>query len=578
MVAGTRSADKAGPHRAAPAEARTEPEAPPPELGGMEWASGAVEAVWEALPAAAESNLAVLTGTTNHDLGTVQVGATSAPFFWTLTNAAGAQTTGGLNLSNDDPAETVVTANGCTAPLAGGGSCTVTITFTASAPGPRIANLMMTTSPGGGAIMTITAVGQATLTVTTTGTGSVTSVPAGISCPGTCSAAFSMGSVTLQAHTTNGSNSFFTGWSDPACAGPNRDCATTLTHATNSVTATFQLMDANLIFLTSATFPTNLGSAAAYDNVCNTAASAAGINVTAGNGYVAVTSDATSNAITRLGAGRGWVRMDGKPFADTATTLFKNNQVFYPLTFDELGRPHGYGPIATGTSSVGTYSGMACSNWTDGGGPSQVSIGNPIGGPLDWIDWNQEGCTPWPFICMGITKNSAVGIGTVQGRRIWVSPTAYTPNATTTPDSVCQGNRPAGVTTAMAFISTTKRAAAALLDPTISYYRPDNAFVGTGAAILTNSSATAASQLISGIWQSGDGTYDTIGARGVWVGSPTPNDIGTTASTCADWTDPNQTGGMVGTFTLSTSYWWNVFGANLRCTYAESIYCVQTAP
>ena len=424
----------------------------------------------------------------------------------------------------------------------------------------------------------ITAVGQSTLTVTTTGTGTVTSVPAGISCPGTCSAAFSEGSVTLQARTTNGSNSFFSGWSDPACSGPDRACVETLTHGTNSVTAAFQLMPANLIFLTSATFPTNLGSAIAYDSVCNTAASAAGINVIAGNGYVAVTSDTTSNAVARLGAARGWMRMDGEPFADTLTTLFKNNQVFYPIKFDELGHPHGTEPIATGTSFGGTYSGSACNDWTDGTGSTLVSIGNPNGGPLDWINWNTEGCTPWPFICMGVTKNGAVGVGTVQGRRIWVSPTAFTPNATTTPDSVCQGDRPAGVTTAMAFISTTKRTAAALLDPATSYYRPDNVFVGTGATILLNSAVGAASQLTSGIWQSGDGTYDTIGAHGVWVGSTTPTDLGTTASTCADWTDPNQLGGMVGDFTLSTSYWWNLFGANVRCSYPESIYCVQTAP
>ena len=89
------------------------------------------------------------------------------------------------------------------------------------------------------------------------------------------------------------------------------------------MTATFVPLTANLIFVTSATFAPNRGSAAAYDSVCNTAATAAGVNDAAGGAYTAVTSDATTTVRSRLGAAaNGWVRMDGAPFADTQAALF----------------------------------------------------------------------------------------------------------------------------------------------------------------------------------------------------------------------------------------------------------------
>ena len=69
-----------------------------------------------------------------------------------------------------------------------------------------------------------------------TGTGTVTSSPAGIVCPPTCSAKFTVGSqVTLTA--TAGSNSSFAGWSG-ACSGNSTTCTVTLS-SNAQVTATF---------------------------------------------------------------------------------------------------------------------------------------------------------------------------------------------------------------------------------------------------------------------------------------------------------------------------------------------------
>ena len=84
--------------------------------------------------------------------------------------------------------------------------------------------------------------GAATVTLTVSvvgsGSGSVVSTPAGISCPGTCSHAFTLGAgVSLTA--TPGSGSTFAGWSDGGCTGAGT-CAPT-TNADTTVTATFTL-------------------------------------------------------------------------------------------------------------------------------------------------------------------------------------------------------------------------------------------------------------------------------------------------------------------------------------------------
>ena len=106
------------------------------------------------------------------------------------------------------------------------------------------------------------------------------------------------------------------------CTGPFRDCAINLA-ASISLSAMFSPMVNNLVFVSSARFPTSLGSAMAYDAKCNAAATTAGINDSASASYIAFTSDASSNAATRLGSARGWVRMDGQPFADTTTPSFQ---------------------------------------------------------------------------------------------------------------------------------------------------------------------------------------------------------------------------------------------------------------
>ncbi len=435
---------------------------------------------------------------------------------------------------------------------------------------------------GAGGVAGSGGAGSFTISVTVVGTGTVTSVPAGISCPGTCSATIAASSVTLQARTTNGSDSVFTGWSDPQCAGPMRDCTRPLGASPLAITATFSSTTANLIFTTSATFQTNLGGTAPYDTACNTVATAAGLNNSGGNAYVAVISDTQSNVIARLGSARGWVRLDGKPFADTKNALFANNQVFYPILFQEDGQRHNGNGFITGTNPDGTAAPANCQNWTsttDDG--TIVSCGDADGGPYAWTSGSGSYCgLAAPLICMGKAKSSVVSIPAPPGpgRKIWLTSTQFTPNATTTPDAQCQAARPAGVTAAAAIISTTSRTADSVLDAATTYYRLDGVPVGTGADIDGVMPNVLNHPIASGIWQSEDGLYPIFNADG-WTGSTALNVLGTTAWTCGDWKDPTQGPALYGMPQVTSSEWWSPFTSfSAPCNQSMRLYCVQTAP
>jgi hypothetical protein len=516
-----------------------------------------------------------LSGTTVKDFSNVPLGTASPSFTWTIRNAAGASSTGALSLSNSDPPEVAVN-NGCTGVLAGGASCTVSVTFTPTAPGTRSATIVVSAQPGGSVMLSLTATGTTQVTVTTVGKGTVTSVPAGIVCPGTCSATFTVPSVTLQARTTNGSSSFFTGWSDPSCKGPFHDCTKPLTAATLPITATFSAMNANLIFGTVQTFPTNLGGTAPYDAACNSAATAAGINTSAGTGYIAWLSGSGSNAGDRLSNARGWVRLDGRPFTDTKTGLLTNHQIFYPFLFLEDGSTTSFA-FPTATNADGTASPATCNNWTSLDTTTNVTGTIADAGPVGWVQGASVFCGSMsPLICMGITQNAVVTVPAPgPGRKLWVSSTPFIPNSSTTPNSLCQSVLPTGVSGAAALIATTTTRAADLVVPTTSYYRPDGAFIGTGAdVIMSGQRQLGYPTLTSGVWETVGGSYplDMI----AWTGSSAINTVGSVADTCGNWTDPTLVTGIQGLQFQLLSYFWMF--SPFRCGTSAWIYCVQTAP
>jgi hypothetical protein len=421
-------------------------------------------------------------------------------------------------------------------------------------------------------------VNQIIVTTSGNGIGLVTSDPAGISCGNTCSVSFNAGAtVTLHARTSNGSNSFFSGWSGGGCSGPFHDCTVTV-NGSVSVQATFTQMTNNLIFVTSTSLAATRGRATAYDTDCNSIATAAGINDAGGAAYVAYVSDTASNAATRLGNARGWVRMDSKPFTDTLMGLFNNNQVMNPIRFDENGQvvgPHAAPvEVMTGTSTSGLFTGDSandsCHDWTM---TSNAALaGDPAGGPFFWDPngFEHTDCQPHPVICMGKARSAAIPTTTISGKLIWLSPAWPGFPA---PDQHCQSALPSGVTSAKALIARSTAPASSVVNASTSYYRPDGTFVGTGAQL------GAGGPVASGIWQSANGAYSTVGPiQAVLTG----RNGGTPADNCNDWQPGSGTMARAGDIDYYET-WWDSGSSTCPLDPTASgfnsyFYCVQTAP
>ncbi|MCC6995135.1 MAG: choice-of-anchor D domain-containing protein [Deltaproteobacteria bacterium] len=504
--------------------------------------------------------------------GLVEVGVSSSSLVWTISNTGDVATTGTLTLSNSNPTEVTATST-CGATLAPAATCVVNVTLKPAGGGARSATLSMAAMGGNGGTATVAVSGTGGYRLTVvkpgSGTGTVTSTPGSISCGTTCFDVFAPGTVVLvRARTTNGSNSFLSSMTGPGCVSPERDCSVTVT-ATSTVTATFSPMTNNLIFVSDRTFATDLG-VAGYDSECNRAASSLGINDNAGTGYIAWVGSSTSAPGTRLGAtARGWVRMDGEPFADAQTDLVTSNQVYNPITFDGLGER--VAPEETAMTGVDPDGAV---NTTQNCGDFRSTTGNLLsgmvgGGPFNWTAGSGSACTPSRIICMGKTKTTALPTPRGRGKMIWMTSKNFVIGGGVTPDDACNSALPSGVSRAVALIAYTGTAAADQLDRAQTYVRPDGVIVGTGDDIMRMTHE-------SGIWQSNDGVYRQIGFGRIWTGAKSPTTRGTINTTCDNWRSDRQEGyqgfhGMIGRTFFD--------GTQLTCSIGRlteaGLYCLE---
>jgi EGF domain-containing protein/List-Bact-rpt repeat protein len=412
------------------------------------------------------------------------------------------------------------------------------------------------------------------LSVTATGPGgSVTSVPAGqITCTapnsgGGCSKAYSPGAViTLNAKAANGSLTRFAGWTG-ACTGFAQTCTLTM-DAAKSVGASFVSRTNNLVFVSSATYPTTLGSAVAYDAKCNELATAAGINNSGGNGYIAWTSDSASDATTRLGTAKGFILMDGRPFASTKASFLTGNAILNPIRLTEKGLDVGDVDVMTGTNADGTHSlDYTCNDWTGGLVPSDgISAGSSLGGPIVWGGESVVGCNDKRIFCFDKTETAALAFTPATGKRIWLS-TQYSGTAAADPDAHCALSRPAGVSAARALVAYSSAPASDVLGSATTYVRPDGVVVGTGAEIV-------AQTLHSGIWQYADGSYidEFDNGASVFVGATSLTVNG--ANTCNNWQDQSDNSMVViGNFHTASKQFWNYI--TFSCNVLSKLYCVE---
>ena len=412
-------------------------------------------------------------------------------------------------------------------------------------------------APASGLFLTVVFIGG--------GSGTVTSSPPGIQCSPNCSATFAASPVVLSARTSNGSDSRFAGWGG-ACSGLTRDCTVVLS-ASTTVTAQFEPIDHNLIFLSSVhTYTPDLGSAIAYDGQCNQLATAAGINNAAGNAYMAWVSDSHSSALSRLVPARGFMRMDGEPVADDPAAMLADFQFFNPINIDETGTTLlAATGVLTGMDFYGNGTQADCDDWTATSGSATGLVGCTPCGPPTWYYWENAPCGQLvgSLYCFMKTKTSALTITPQLGRKVFLTngPVAIGQSA----DAQCESAKPSGTGPVAALRATTTVAASTMIDPTATYVRPDGIVVGLGADVIS-------STLKSGIWQQGNGLYQEN--RAVWTGSSTPADLGTTANTCSDWT--KNTGAMFAGSSSSVALAWWVDNIPWTCasTYTWS-YCIE---
>ena len=359
-----------------------------------------------------------------------------------------------------------------------------------------------------------------------TGTGRTISNPAGINCTADCVQAYNAGtSVTLTAGASVGST--FAGWSG-ACTGTGT-CTVQMSQA-RAVTATYTKNAPNVAFVTSTTHTGNLGGLTGADAICRTRAAAAGLAGT----YRAWLSTSTTNAISRLGSARGWVRTDGQPVVDSLADL-TSGKMIYPLRVDENGDDVGHGLVFTGTKADGTLGTLgSCANWTSTA--SDGGVGVTGGLHALFSSFGGLGCTGMARIyCFGVDRTAVVDIAPPASyRRAFTTKASFTPGGgLAAADALCtQEAAEAGLPgTYRALLATTTATAASRVQTAgAPWVRLDGAFLWTQSAFTFSYPYWFAAPNLSA-----DKTT-WFGNTAVWSGARTLTTQGTVATTCNNWT------------------------------------------
>lgn len=401
------------------------------------------------------------------------------------------------------------------------------------------------------------------ITIGVLGAGRVTSTPAGIDCPGVCTARFAGGSVvTLTAAGTPGSGSYFEGWSGDCTDFDECSLEVDQDHA---VAASFG--PANIAFVTSELFePSQIGGSAAADAICRNAAAAAGLE----GRFVAWLSDSSLDAINRvrgLRVSRGWVRPDGLEVGDTLVAMLAG-EMLHPIRVDETGVDVGDRETLTGTNEQGRWSQNDCNGWSDASGEGTFGSSSSIGTFFtNVVTAACDGRRRGSLHCFGTDRTVRVEPRRSTGRLAFLSRGLFAPGAgVAAADALCQSEAQA------AGRSGTFRAQLALSDSLpearfdtsgLPWVRPDGVLVAKTAAGYFRDPL-----LDSPVNVSLDGAYQS--SAFVWWGR-TRNGLSNSESTCASWTSTTTTGLMLSAATTVTA------SATIPLTCAQSarVICLE---
>ena len=327
----------------------------------------------------------------------------------------------------------------------------------------------------------------------------------------------------------------------------------------------------NYVFATSSKHTGDLGGLAGADAICQTRASAAGL----GGTYVAWLSTSTVDAISRLGAARGWVRPDGRPVFDTQADLLAGH-VLYPPRLDETGADLLRASVTTGTGRDGRRStgGTTCGDWTVAN-TGLVAIGEDsvASGGFTLTGINATCDTPRSFYCFGVDRARPVVVGAPTTRTAFLAVTGMGITGAVTltgADAQCASlASSAGLAgTYKALLATSTASAASRFDTT------GPPWARTDGVLLAD---TAAALFAAPYWNTGL-SVDAFGSgflanTGVWTGAATPLVAGTLASTCTNWstTAGNGVNGTTDDSDASRAF---AFGST-TCAQTYGLFCLQ---
>jgi hypothetical protein len=409
------------------------------------------------------------------------------------------------------------------------------------------------------------------------GEAAVRAMAAGLTCAGgACTGKFPVGTV-VRLFPATGADApdpavRFVRWG-PECTGPAPFCDVVL-DADVTTTATF--LGANYVFITSLRYGADQVAPAAADAKCQAHASAAGLPGT----YAAWISTSAVNAPVRLGAARGWVRVDGLPFADEVASLVAG-EVFYPVALDENGfdrRAIWLYAAFTGTRNDGVVDRAAnCSDWTSTA-DTNVLIGLPDSGAGGWSGGAGASCgSQYALLCFGTDATRAVAPAPSAGRRAFVSAGLRNGGVGLAAlDALCASEAAAAGLggTFKALVATTTASAVSRFDlQGAPWVRTDGVPVVAGAADLATGTFVAPIEVLAD--GASHATSLTMQGRLAWTGASGPTWAGAATTTCEDWTSAAATStGIAGSYT--SSYAQSPFGtAGRDCSVAQRVYCLQ---
>jgi hypothetical protein len=284
-------------------------------------------------------------------------------------------------------------------------------------------------------------------------------------------------------------------------------------------------------------------------------------------------STGAASASRRVGSARGFIRVDGKPVADT---LGPGAPIYFPPSLTETGAVAPYYPMTmTGTNEMGELAaGYNCSDWTDTNNQAGLLLGDPYGSAGAWTTASGSGCGGnWLIYCIGTGIQRPLQREVTFGRIAFASSgTLPADSGLAAADKVCASEaRDAGLPGSYKALLASEGASAA------SRFNLQGApwVRRDGVPIVEQASDLGRGKLIAPIAANAAGAYD-FNLTFAWAGAVTPADAGTAESTCASWTSRAETALGRGGRPTSISPYLGFGTFNLSCGYGNyRVYCLQ---